>query len=253
MGISSPGIGSNIPVNDIISKLMAVESAPLADFDKKSASYLQQVSAFGTLSGALGAYQSALSGLTSLSGFQTMSATAADTSVFTATTKGEAIPGSYRVNITQIAQAQTLASTGFKSTTAAIGLGGKTTINFALGTVSGGSFGLTGAKLGASLATGGLTTGALTINNTAIATDGTTRSARLLADAINAKSSTTGVSAKAAATVTDATLFATYGDIDTSGGAATSSPSAASTSRCRAPTWPRAAPAPSAPPRSTRR
>jgi flagellar hook-associated protein 2 len=218
VGISSPGIGSNIPVNDIISKLMAVESAPLADFDKKSASYLQQVSAFGTLSGALGAYQGALSGLTSLSGFQTMSATAADTSLFTATTNGDAIPGSYRVNITQIAQAQTLASTGFKSTTAAIGLGGKTTINFALGTVSGGSFGLTGTKLGASLATGGLTTGALTINNTAIATDGTTRSARLLADAINAKSSTTGVSAKAAATVTDATLFATYGDIDTSGG-----------------------------------
>jgi flagellar hook-associated protein 2 len=218
VGISSPGIGSNIPVNDIISKLMAVESAPLADFDKKSASYLQQVSAFGTLSGALGAYQSALSGLTSLSGFQTMSATAADTSLFSATTNGDAIPGSYRVNITQIASAQTLASKGFKSTTAAIGLGGKTTINFALGTVSGGSFGLTGAKLGASLATGGLTTGALTINNTAIATDGTTRSARLLADAINAKSSTTGVSAKAAATVTDATLFATYGDIDTSGG-----------------------------------
>jgi flagellar hook-associated protein 2 len=218
VGISSPGIGSGIDVNTIVSKLMAVESQPLNDFDKKSASYLAQVSAFGNLSSALGSFQSSLSSLTSLSGFQTMSTAPGDTSLFTATANSTARAGSYRVNISQIAQAQTLASTGYKSTTAAIGVGAKTTINFSLGTVSGGSFGLAGTALGASLNTGGLTTGALTINNTAIATDGTTRSARLLADAINAKSSTTGVSAKAAATVSSATLFGSYGDIDTSGG-----------------------------------
>ncbi|NVM75450.1 flagellar hook-associated protein 2 [Duganella sp. SG902] len=223
MGLSSPGIGSGIDVNTIVSKLMAVESAPLADFDKKSASYLAQVSAFGNLSSALGSFQSSLSSLTSLSGFQTMSATPGDASVLTASATGTAIPGSYRINVTQVAQAQTLASGGYKTTTAAIGTGAKTTINFSLGTVSGGTFGLTGGALGASLSTSGLTPGALTINNTAIATDGTTRSARLLADAINAKSTTTGVSAKAAATVTSATLFgsggaSSFGDIDTSGG-----------------------------------
>lgn len=223
MGISSPGIGSNIPVDSIVSKLMSVESAPLADFDKKSASYLAQVTAFGTLSGALGSFQSSLSSLTSLAGFQTMSSTPGDSSIFTATANSTAVPGSYRINVNQIAQAQTLASGGYKSTTAAIGLGTKTTINFSLGTVSGGTFGLTGTQLGASLSSGGLTPGALTINNTAIATDGTTRSARLLADAINAKSTTTGVSAKAAPTVTSATLFgsggaSTFGDIDTSAG-----------------------------------
>ena len=215
MGISSPGIGSGIDVNTIVSKLMAVESQPLADFDKKSASYLAQVSAFGNLSGALGSFQSGLSGLTSLSGFQTMATAPGDASIFTASANSTAQAGSYRVNVTQIAQAQTLASGGYKSTTAAIGLGGKTTINFALGTVSGGSFGLSGTKLGASLSSGGLTTGALTLNNVAIATDGNTRSARLLADAINAKSATTGVSAKASATVTNATLFSTYGNVDT--------------------------------------
>lgn len=223
MGLSSPGIGSGIDVNTIVSKLMAVESAPLADYDKKSASYLAQVSAFGNLSGALGSFQSSLSSLTSLSGFQTMSATPGDNSILTASATGTAIPGSYRINVTQVAQAQTLASGGYKTTTAAIGTGAKTTINFSLGTVSGGTFGITGTALGASLNTGGLTPGALTINNTAIATDGTTRSARLLADAINAKSTTTGVSAKAAATVTSATLFgsggaSSFGDIDTGAG-----------------------------------
>lgn len=224
MAISSPGIGSGLQVNDIISKLMVAESTPLTQFDKKSASYLGQVSAFGNLSSALGAFQSSLSGLTSLNGFQTMSSAPGDASIFTATSTSSATPGSYRVNISQIAQAQTLASGGFKSTTATIGLGARTTINFSLGTAAGGSFGLTGGALGASLHTGGLTPGALSINNTAIATDGTTRSARLLADAINAKSSTTGVSAKAAPTVTNAALFgaagaSSFGDVATGAGA----------------------------------
>ncbi|MYM25249.1 flagellar filament capping protein FliD [Duganella sp. FT135W] len=223
MGISSPGIGSGIDVNTIVSKLMAVESAPLADYDKKSASYLAQVSAFGNLSSALGTFQSSLSSLTSVNSFQSLLSTPSDTSVMTATASSTAQPGSYRVNITQLAQAQTLASGGYKSTTSAVGLGNKTTINFSLGTVSGGTFGITGTQLGASLSSGGLTPGSITINNTTIATDGTTRSARLLADAINAKSTTTGVSAKPSATVSSATLFgssgaSTFGSVDTSGG-----------------------------------
>ncbi|MFC0166590.1 flagellar filament capping protein FliD [Pseudoduganella danionis] len=223
MGISSPGIGSGIDVNTIVSKLMAVESAPLADFDKKSASYLAQVSAFGNLSGALGTFQGALSGLTSVSSFQALVSTPSDSTVISASASSTAQTGTYRININQIAQSQTLGSGGYKSTTAAIGVGNKTTINFAMGTVSGGSFGLSGSALGASLSSGGLTPGSLTLNNTVIATDGSTRSARLLADAINAKSTTTGVSAKPSTTVTSATLFggsgaANYGNVDTSGG-----------------------------------
>ncbi|WP_373886838.1 flagellar cap protein FliD N-terminal domain-containing protein [Duganella sp. BJB1802] len=223
MGISSAGIGSGLKVDDIVSKLMAVESQPLADYDKKSASYLSQVSAFGNLSGALGSFQGVLSGLTSVSSFQTLVSTPSDATVMTATASSTAQPGTYRVNINQLAQAQTLASGGYKTTTAAIGLGAKTTINFSLGTVSGGSFGITGTQLGASLSSGGLSPGSLSINNTVIASDGTTRSARLLADAINAKSTTTGVSAKAAPTVTNAALFgaagaSTFGNIDTSAG-----------------------------------
>jgi len=223
VGISSPGIGSGLDVNTIVSKLMAVESAPLADYDKKSASYLAEVSAFGNLSGALGTFQGALSGLSSVSSFQSLVSTPSDSSVISATASSNAQPGSYRINISQVAQAQTLASAGYKSTTAAIGLGNKTTINFSLGTVAGGTFGLTGTALGASLSSGGLTPGSLTLNNTAIATDGSTRSARLLADAINAKSTTTGVSAKPSTTLTDASLFgsagsSSFGAVDTSAG-----------------------------------
>nr|WP_267876877.1 flagellar filament capping protein FliD [Duganella margarita] len=205
-------------VNDIVSKLMAVESAPLTDFDKKTASFQGQISAFGTMSSALGNFQSTLTSLSSLASFQALTTTPADPSVVTATTTSAALAGNYRINVTQLAQAQTLASGGYKSSTATIGTGAKTTISFALGTVSNGEFGIAGTALANNMRTSGLSAGSVSINGTAIVTNNSTRSARALADAINDKTTTTGVSAKATAATTDKTLFSTFGNIDTSGG-----------------------------------
>nr|WP_255484677.1 flagellar filament capping protein FliD [Duganella sp. 1224] len=207
-----------MPVDSIVSKLMAVESAPLADFDKKTASFQAQISAFGNMSSALGNFQSTLSSLSSLASFQALTTTPADPSVVTATAKSDAQAGNYRINVTQLAQAQTLASGGYKSSTATIGTGGKTTISFSLGTVSSSEFGIAGTALANSIRTSGLTAGSVSINGTTISTNNTTKSARALADAINDKTTTTGVSAKASAATTDKTLFSTFGNIDTSGG-----------------------------------
>src|SRR5476649_1254960 len=202
---------------------MAAESIPLADYDTQSANVLGEVTAFGTLSGALGTFQSSLSSLTSLSSFQSLSATPGDSSVLTANADSTATPNNYRVTVSQIAQAQSLSSTGYASKKAAIGSGSATTVNFALGNVTGGTFGLAGAQLGTNITSTGLTPGGLTINGTTIATDGSTRSARALADAINAQSTVTGVSASTSATVTPATEFgsggaSSFGAVDTSAG-----------------------------------
>jgi flagellar hook-associated protein 2 len=218
VGISSPGIGSGLDVNSIVSKLMAVESAPLTDFDKKTASFQSQISAFGAMSSALGNFQSTLSSLSSIASFQSLTTTPADPTVVTATTTSAAQAGNYRVNITQLAQAQTLASGGYKSSTATIGTGAKTTISFALGAVSNGEFGIAGTALANNMRTSGLSAGSVSINGTAIVTNNSTRSARALADAINDKTTTTGVSAKTSAATTDKTLFSTFGNIDTSSG-----------------------------------
>ncbi len=218
MAISSPGIGSGLDVNSIVSKLMAVESAPLTEFDNKTASYQSQVSAFGTMSSALSNFQSSLSSLTSIASFQALTTTPADATVVSATAKSDAQAGTYRVNVSQLAQAQTLASGGYKSSSATIGTGAKTTVSFSLGTVTNAEFGVTGTALANNLRTSGLTAGSLSINGTTITTNNATRSARLLADAINDKTTTTGVSAKASAATTDASLFSTFGNIDTSGG-----------------------------------
>lgn len=138
MTISSPGIGSNLDVNGIVAKLMQAESLPLTALQKKEASYQAKLSAFGTLSGALGAFQSALSSLNNQSTFQSLTATAADSSIFTAAATPKASAGSYNVNVTQLAQAQTISSGGQSSMTATIGSGTATTLTFEFGTITGG-------------------------------------------------------------------------------------------------------------------
>jgi flagellar hook-associated protein 2 len=138
MGISSPGIGSNLDVNSIVSQLMAVEQQPLTDLARKEAGIQSKIAAFGSLSGALGTFQSALSNLTDPAKFQTVNATAADTDILKGTATTQAVSGTYNVDVTQLAQAQTVVTAGQASSTAAIGDGAKTTLTFTFGTISGG-------------------------------------------------------------------------------------------------------------------
>lgn len=212
MGISSPGIGSNLDVNGIVSKLMAVEAQPLSTIAKKEASFQAKLSALGSLSGAVSSFQGSLGTLKNAATFQAVSAISNDTSVMIGAATSKAAAGTYNINVTQIAQSQTLASSGQLSSSASIGLGGSTTLSFQFGTASGGSFGVKGSALGAGVASGGIADGSLTINGTAITTDTSTTSAKLLAAAINSKSSTSGVTATAATDTGTLNAFATTTD-----------------------------------------
>jgi flagellar hook-associated protein 2 len=205
MAISSPGIGSNLDINGIISKLMQAESLPLQALAKKEASYQAKVSAFGNLSGALSSFQTALGNLNNQATFKAMNATPSDAALFTASATSAASASSYSINVAKLAQAQTLSSTGYASTTATIGSGATTKLTFQFGTLdSTGALTKTSAKLGAGVVSGGIAAGSLSINGTTIATDGTTNSAKALAAAINLQTGTTGVTATAASTTTAA-------------------------------------------------
>lgn len=133
--ISSPGVGSNLDVNSIVTQLMTVEKQPLTLLNQREASYQAKLSAFGSLSGALSSFQSSLSNLTLSSKFNAFSATMADTSIASATARSSAQPGSYNINVTQLAKSQTLITQGVASTSAAIGGSGKTTLSFDFGTI----------------------------------------------------------------------------------------------------------------------
>lgn len=150
MGISSPGIGSNLDVNGIVSKLMQVESQPLTMLAQQEASYQAKLSAYGSVSGALASFQNTLSSLSDLSKFQQLTSTSSDATIASATTSSTAAAGNYSLNVTQLAQMQSLATAGQASASTAIG-SVATTLNFQFGTISGGTL-ANGVYSGASFA-----------------------------------------------------------------------------------------------------
>jgi len=178
VALSSPGIGSNLDVNSIVKQLMAVESQPLTTLAKKEASYQAKLTAYGSLSGALSSFQNAVSALNNPSRFQSFTAGSSDGTVVTTSASSTAAAGSYNLNVTQLAQAQTISTAGQASTTAAIGDGTSTTLTFQFGTISGGTL-TNGVYSGAAFAQDAeQSTGIVTI-------DSTNNSLQGIRDAIN--------------------------------------------------------------------
>lgn len=162
MAISSPGVGSNLDVNSIVSQLMSIERQPLTSLDRKEAGYQAKLSAYGTLKGALSSFQTSVRALSDISKFQTVKASSADTTVLSASASSIAVPGTYSVEVTKLAQSQKLVATGQVSTTAAIGTG---TLSFDFGTISGGTFNsVTGKYTGATYTSNGAGVKTVTID-----------------------------------------------------------------------------------------
>jgi flagellar hook-associated protein 2 len=146
--ISAAGVGSNLDVDGIVSQLMAVEKQPLTLMQNTESDYKAKLSAYGTLKGALSSLQSAMQGLADGTKFQAAAVSVADTSVLTATangTNGKAVPGSYSVEVGQLAQQQKIRSDGFASTSSVVG-SGTLTIEFGSYDSAANTFTLNGTK-----------------------------------------------------------------------------------------------------------
>lgn len=143
VAITSAGIGSGLDVNGLMTQLMAVERQPLLALDRQESAYKARLSAYGTFKSALSSFQDAMGSLSSPSKFQVFSATSSDSSVFTASSVSGVVPGSYSVEVKQLAQAHKLASRAFANVTDTVGTGALT-IQF--GTFSGGVFSANGDK-----------------------------------------------------------------------------------------------------------
>lgn len=179
--LTDAGIGSGLDVNSIVSQLMLVQSQPLTQLNNQVASYQATLSAYGTVNSALSTFQSAVQSLNSPSMYDSLSVTPSSSSVLTGSATSTAVTGSYNVDVTQLAQAQSLTTAGQPSTSSAI---------------SGGFF--AGTALGSSVATNGIAAGSLTINGTPIATSSSTTSAVALVAQITA-ADVTGLTATAQA------------------------------------------------------
>jgi flagellar hook-associated protein 2 len=137
--LTAAGVGSGLDVKGLVSQLMAVEQQPLTLLATKEASFQSQLTSLGSVSGAMSTLQTAAQSLVSASA-AAYGASASDSSVLTATAAGNAVPGSYAIAVTSLAQQQKLVTVlGQSSTTVAIGASVSTTLTFQLGTISGGT------------------------------------------------------------------------------------------------------------------
>ena len=135
--LATPGIGSGLDINSIISQLMAIERQPLSALAGKEAIKQTQLTAFGSLKGALSSFQSSLASLSNPAKFSAVSANLADSSLATVSASPSAATGNYNVEIQALAQSHKLRSNNFASTSTTVG-SGSLTIQF--GTYSGGTF-----------------------------------------------------------------------------------------------------------------
>lgn len=137
--ISIPGIGTNIDVNTLVTKLIQAESKGMTLRQTQQKAFQAQLSAVGSLKSALSTVQTAMAALNNPDTFTGNKASGHDTSILTASLSNTAPAGSYQINVTQLAQAQVVSAAGQASSKTPIGGGTPTTLTFSFGNVSGGS------------------------------------------------------------------------------------------------------------------
>ena len=158
---SSTSTALDVPT--LVSQLMAVERRPIDTLNSQISDFQAKISSFGTLSSLVSSFQSAAENLgTSL---QKLTATPSDPNALAATADSTAVPGTYTVSVSQLAQSQGLVAAGQVSSTAAIGNGTATTVTFDFGTISGGTL-TNGVYSGAAFASNGSGTKSITIDST---------------------------------------------------------------------------------------
>lgn len=128
MAISAVGVGSGLDVSSIISQLMAIERQPLTRLDEQKTSFQTKLSAFGQVKSALSKLQDAAATLAKATTFSSTTASAGDTKAFSVTSSATATPGSFAVEVEQLARAQRVATSA--TTAPSVGAG---TLTISLG------------------------------------------------------------------------------------------------------------------------
>ncbi|MDO9243640.1 MAG: flagellar filament capping protein FliD [Rhodocyclaceae bacterium] len=108
--ISSPGLGSGLDINGIVSSLMRVESQPLTALATKEAGQQAKLSAYGSLKGALASLQMAARTLMTGSTFTGKSAVSSESLAVTASALNTAAAGSYNIETITLAKKHSIAS-----------------------------------------------------------------------------------------------------------------------------------------------
>lgn len=134
--ISSPGIGSGLDVQNIVSQLVAIEKAPLKQLETQATSFKTKLSVYGTIKSQVSALGDAAAKLSTSAGWNAVTSTSSNPSAVSVTAAAGAAATGLTLEVQQLARAQSTASTAVP-TDSAMGAG---TMTISLGTWSGGAF-----------------------------------------------------------------------------------------------------------------
>ncbi|MES1938662.1 flagellar hook-associated protein [Salinisphaera sp. T5B8] len=131
---SSLGIGSGLDLSSLLDGLRTSEQQRLVPLQKQASSYNTKFSAYGTLQSSFANFQSAAEALGKASLYEGVK-TSVEGDAFSAVASEKADPGSYSIEVDQLARSQSLVSAGQASVDEQIGNGG--TITLSLGNSAG--------------------------------------------------------------------------------------------------------------------
>lgn len=130
--ITSTGLGSGLDIDALVTGIVDAERVPLIGrLDTRKASIDSLISGFGTLTSDFTSIRDAIAKLADSSQLSASTASSSQSSVVSVTASSTAQTGDYAVEVTQLAQAQSLISGNFTATSDVVGSG---TLTIALGT-----------------------------------------------------------------------------------------------------------------------
>lgn len=130
--VAATGIGSGLDIESLVTGLVDAERVPAEQrLLQQEIQFTSELSALGTLQGAVSNVQASLEALSAESTFGQRGASSSDNSAVIAQATSDAAAGSFSVEVTQRAQSQSLASGSFTSPTEVVGEG---TLTFRFGT-----------------------------------------------------------------------------------------------------------------------
>lgn len=121
--LSSAGLGSGLDVNGIVQSLLAIEARPLDQLKEQATGLNTQISTFGKLQSLFSGMRDKANALTSLTVWDSTTATVADATAIKVATGTGSIAGNYSVNVQTLAAGQTVVSSAFASATSELSFG----------------------------------------------------------------------------------------------------------------------------------
>ncbi|WP_397475571.1 flagellar filament capping protein FliD [Pusillimonas sp.] len=133
MAISSIGVGSGLPLEELLSDLRNSENHALALIQSKQVGAQNRLTAYGRIQSSIEALKTAAEKLGKDDTYGALKTTVS-TDAYTASATNKAIAGQYDIQVDTLASAQTLVTKGVADRSQTIGAGGVVTIKLADGT-----------------------------------------------------------------------------------------------------------------------